>query len=88
VLQNVCCFSTEASATRLLIEVEQQQRDNAASTDLVWAVVPLRFQLRLYKTEIASRLVDRLDDVMDERRFPLALCRCYGAGYTFTLQQG
>jgi NADH dehydrogenase [ubiquinone] 1 alpha subcomplex assembly factor 5 len=85
VRQHACCFSTEASATHAFDrKLKQKQRDNAARAHKIWSQGSGAATSSSYdyiRQEIASRLVDRLDDIVMEDGFPLALDVGAGAGY-------
>jgi NADH dehydrogenase [ubiquinone] 1 alpha subcomplex assembly factor 5 len=81
----VCCFSTESSATHAFDrKLKMQQRDNAARAHKIWSQgsnAAANSSYDYIRQEIASRLVDRLDDIVMEDGFPLALDVGAGAGY-------
>ena len=68
-------FSTESSTSKAFDrELKLKQRDNAARLQNAWKdgeddIVDYNY----FRQELASRLVDRLDDIKREEGFPLAL---------------
>jgi len=78
-------FSTESSTSKAFDrELKLKQRDNAARLQNAWKdgeddIVDYNY----FRQELASRLVDRLDDIKREEGFPLALDIGAGPGYIY-----
>jgi NADH dehydrogenase [ubiquinone] 1 alpha subcomplex assembly factor 5 len=85
---HACRFSTSAqeeSATHAFDrKLKRLQRDNAARAHKIWSQgsnTATAVSYDYIRQEIASRLVDRLDDIKREEGFPLTLDIGAGAGY-------
>ena len=75
-------FSSDQAATEAFDRrIKTLQRNNAARSHRLWRDDPESVNYDYLRTEIASRLVDRLDDIKREEGFPLALDIGAGAGY-------